>query len=178
MRSTAALHDEAKPSSMNAAQNSHIARSSALAEIGLPDTARLAPADVTQRHALDRGFARRGKAEQHERRPEQPHREIERARREHDGGAAEQFYDGAGFGALGGGEPGEARHILWAFGNFEAVQRRLRTGLGLDAPDIADKLDKTAGLFDLDRFARDAHRQNRVETAGPARRLDQRQADS
>ena len=53
----------------------------------------------------------------------------------------------------------------------------MRAGLGLDAPDIADKLDETAGLFDLDRFARDAHREHRIEAAGAARGFDQCQTD-
>ena len=128
MRSTAALHEETKPSSVNAAQNSQIARSNALA--------------VSTMAARPRSFMIA--------RVLPPLAAASRASRD---------------------------MSSRPFGDREAVERRLRAGLGFDAADIVRELDEAAGLLDFHRLARRAHRQYRIEAAGAARRLDQRQSD-
>ncbi len=55
-------------------------------------------------------------------RPEQPHRQIERADGKQDGAAAGELEDGAGLAAFGGGQSRDARHVARPFRKL-AVRR-------------------------------------------------------
>src|SRR5262249_27253299 len=115
--------------------------------------AALAPSTIALSHALGRALERCHEAKNRQQRGENPHRQIEGAHGEQDGAAAGEFENGAGLAALGRREPGQARHVAWAFGDLQAVKRSLGAGLGLDAADVADQVDEPARFFHLHRLA-------------------------
>ena len=133
---------------------------------------------MAQGQPLDRGLAGRAEAEQRQRRPEYPQRQVERAGGKNNGAAAEQLDDGAGLAALGGRQPRQPRHVRRLFGNRKPVERRPRAGFAFDPPGILGKLHEPAGAFDLHRLARRANGESRIEPAGPLGGFDHGDADA
>jgi len=101
--------------------------------------AQFAAVEIALRRALGRGFAGCAKSEKRKAGPDQPCRELERARGEYDCGAAEKFDDCPRLAAFGCGEPGRARDVLRLLRDRQAVESRLAAGLGLDASGILRK---------------------------------------
>src|SRR6266404_8153788 len=95
-------------------------------------------------NALERG----DEAQERYQRPEQPHGQIEGARREYNGRAAGKFEDRAGFAALGRREARDFRYVARALGKLQSVERRSRSHACLHASNIADEPREASRIFD------------------------------
>src|SRR6266567_3775424 len=119
-----------------------------------PTGARFPAPDTALCRAFRSALARRAEADERDDRGENPGAEADQARGQQDRGPPAELEDGASLAPVFFSKLRDARHVARALGDLEAVEGRLRAGLGLHAGDIAGEPEQLSRLLDLDRLAR------------------------